>query len=387
MRLGGIGNRLAPEIEQRTGFETRVDDPRPRAARRHAHRVRPRPRDPLRPRGDRRGRTTATSGRWSRCSGTDIVRVPIDDAVERAQDRRRPACRRGRASSSDDADVGRRRWALPLDDLIALLELEPLEVNLFRGVEPDEDRQRVFGGQVAGQALVAAGRTVDADRPVHSLHAYFLRPGRPDGPDHLRGRPHPRRHELHDPARRRDPARPARSSTSRRRSRSSRTGPTTTTPMPDVPAPEELPTFQERLEPYLDRFGAGHGRLARARAADRLSGRSRIRSWIDPAPREPTQDVWIQANGTLPDDPLLHACVVAYASDLTLLDTAMLPHAIGSRRRVPDREPRPRDVVPPPVPRRRVAAVPPDEPVGVGRARARARATSSRTRRQRSRSP
>src|ERR1022692_3132946 len=69
-----------------------------------------------------------------------------------------------------------------LDDLLDLLELEPLEVNLFRGVSPDEDRQRVFGGQVAAQALVAAGRTVDADRLVHSLHAYFLRPGDPTIP-------------------------------------------------------------------------------------------------------------------------------------------------------------------------------------------------------------
>ena len=69
-----------------------------------------------------------------------------------------------------------------LDDLIALLELEPLEVNLFRGVSPDEDRQRVFGGQVAAQALVAAGRTVEPDRRVHSLHAYFLRPGDPNVP-------------------------------------------------------------------------------------------------------------------------------------------------------------------------------------------------------------
>src|SRR5437588_12766237 len=69
-----------------------------------------------------------------------------------------------------------------LDDLIDLLELEPLEVNLFRGLSPDEDRQRVFGGQVAGQALIAAGRTVDPSRVVHSLHAYFLRPGDPRVP-------------------------------------------------------------------------------------------------------------------------------------------------------------------------------------------------------------
>src|SRR5262245_3691450 len=66
-----------------------------------------------------------------------------------------------------------------LDEMLAILEIETLELNLFRGVSPDEDRQRVFGGQVAGQALVAAGRTVESTHHVHSLHAYFLRPGDP----------------------------------------------------------------------------------------------------------------------------------------------------------------------------------------------------------------
>ena len=71
----------------------------------------------------------------------------------------------------------------PLDDLIKLLDLEVIEVNIFRGVSPDENRQRVFGGQVAGQALIAASRTVDdKTRHVHSLHAYFLRPGDPTVP-------------------------------------------------------------------------------------------------------------------------------------------------------------------------------------------------------------
>ena len=69
-----------------------------------------------------------------------------------------------------------------LDELLDILDLEPIEVNIFRGRSPDEQRQRVFGGQVAGQALVAAGRTVDPDRPVHSLHAYFIRPGDPNVP-------------------------------------------------------------------------------------------------------------------------------------------------------------------------------------------------------------
>ena len=69
-----------------------------------------------------------------------------------------------------------------LDDLLDLLDLEQIEVNIFRGRSPEERVQRVFGGQVAGQALVAAGRTVPADRPVHSLHAYFIRPGDPAVP-------------------------------------------------------------------------------------------------------------------------------------------------------------------------------------------------------------
>src|ERR1044072_1958541 len=69
-----------------------------------------------------------------------------------------------------------------LDDLVDMLDLEDLEVNLFRGVSIEEGRTRVFGGQVLAQALVAAGRTVDVDIPVHSLHAYFLRPGGPDVP-------------------------------------------------------------------------------------------------------------------------------------------------------------------------------------------------------------
>ena len=71
--------------------------------------------------------------------------------------------------------------SLDLDFLVDLLDLEPIEVNIFRGVSPDEDRQRVFGGQVAAQSLTAAGRTVDSGRP-HSLHAYFLRPGDPTIP-------------------------------------------------------------------------------------------------------------------------------------------------------------------------------------------------------------
>lgn len=96
-----------------------------------------------------------------------------------------------------------------LDELVGLLDLEAIEVNIFRGISPDENRQRVFGGQVAGQALVAAARTIDErGRLVHSLHAYFLRPGDPNVPilyevDRIRDGL-----EFFDPSRRRHPARP-----------------------------------------------------------------------------------------------------------------------------------------------------------------------------------
>src|SRR5256884_6466431 len=140
-----------------------------------------------------------------------------------------------------------------LDELITLLELEALEVNLFRGVSPDEDRQRVFGGQVAGQALVAAGRTVDPTRMVHSLHAYFLRPGDPRVPI------------VYDVDRIRD----GRSFTTRRvvaiqHGRAifnlsaslhiDESGPDHQLPMPDVPDPESLPTSRARMPPYADKF-------------------------------------------------------------------------------------------------------------------------------------
>src|SRR5256886_8912598 len=141
-----------------------------------------------------------------------------------------------------------------LDDLLDILDLEPIEVNIFRGRSPDEARQRAFGGQVAGQALVAAGRTVDPDRPVHSLHAYFLRPGDPTVPI------------LYEVDRIRD----GRSFTTRRAIaiqhgqaifnlaasfHIEEPGPEHQVPMPDVPDPESLPTFRERMEPYKEFLG------------------------------------------------------------------------------------------------------------------------------------
>jgi acyl-CoA thioesterase-2 len=210
-----------------------------------------------------------------------------------------------------------------LDLLVELLDLEAIEVNIFRGVSPDEHRQRVFGGQVAGQALVAAGRTVDPDRRVHSLHAYFLRPGDPTVPI------------LYDVDRIRD----GKSFTTRRvvaiqHGRAifnlaasfhvTEDGPEHQIEPPDVPGPDELPTMQQRMEPYRDRLGDWYDR-----------GHPIDMRYVTPTPIEreweklpPRQHVWIRADGALPDDPLLHACVVAYASDFTLLDTTVLAHGL-----------------------------------------------------------
>ncbi len=208
-----------------------------------------------------------------------------------------------------------------LDALIELLDLETIEVNIFRGVSPDEERQRVFGGQVAGQALIAAGRTVEHGWPVHSLHAYFLRPGDPNRPI------------LYDVDRIRD----GRSFTTRRvvaiqhgraifnlsaSFHRDEPGPDHQLAMPQVPDPESLRTLKERLAPWKDKLGDWYHR---PRPID-------LR-YVTPSPFERTggtpdakQQVWIRADGRLPDDPLLHACVVAYASDLTLLDTTTVPH-------------------------------------------------------------
>ncbi len=211
-----------------------------------------------------------------------------------------------------------------LDELVNLLDLEAIEVNLFRGVSPDENRQRVFGGQVAGQALVAATRTVPPDRHVHSLHAYFLRPGDPNVPI------------LYEVDRIRD----GRSFTTRRvvaiqhgkaifnlqtSFHIAESGLDYQVPMPlNVPAAETLPDFKTRMAPFKDRMGEMYDR---PRPIDlRHLG-------TDPFSRNGQtaldQQVWLRADGTLPDDPTLHACIVTYASDMTLLDTTILPFGLS----------------------------------------------------------
>jgi acyl-CoA thioesterase II len=210
-----------------------------------------------------------------------------------------------------------------LDTLVAVLDLEPIEVNIFRGLSPEENRQRTFGGQVAGQALVAAARTVEPERMVHSLHAYFLRPGNPARPI------------LYEVDRIRD----GRSFTTRRvvAVQNGRAifnlqasfkafepgGADHQLPMPDAPPPTSLPTFGERMAPLADRYPEW---VNRPRPFD-LRFVSPPNRALEPG-RAARQQVWLRADGRLPDDPMLHACAVAYASDMTLLDSIMLPHQI-----------------------------------------------------------
>ena len=211
----------------------------------------------------------------------------------------------------------------PLDRVVDLLDLEQIEVDIFRGKQPEESGQRVFGGQVAGQALVAAGRTVPDDRPVHSLHAYFLRPGDPSVPI------------VYEVDRIRD----GRSFTTRRvvaiqhgkaiftmstSFQTMETGLDHAAPMPEVPDPESLPNLAEVLAPYAHEPDTAW--IARPRPIDIRYVGDPPRIAKETGNREPRSDVWMKADGTLPDDPLLHVCLVAFASDMTLLDSTLRAH-------------------------------------------------------------
>ncbi len=215
--------------------------------------------------------------------------------------------------------------AKALDRLIDLLDLEQIEANIFRGRSPDERRQRVFGGQVAGQALVAAGRTVPVDRPVHSLHAYFIRPGDPAVPIVYLV----------------DRVRDGRSFTTRRVSavqhgrtiftlsasfHQSEPGPVHADPMPDVPPPEMVERTSDRLARLL---GPLPPQMAQSPIDLRSVGPLSVEAERDPSLRTTRNLVWLRVDGDLPDDPLLHVCLMTYASDMTLLDSVLLGHGLS----------------------------------------------------------
>jgi acyl-CoA thioesterase-2 len=209
------------------------------------------------------------------------------------------------------------------ESLMDLLDLERIEDDLFRGASPDTDVQRVFGGQVLGQALTAATATVEADRSVHSLHAYFLLPGDPAAPIV---------YEV-------DRSRTGRSFSTRRvvarqhgrnifvmsaSYQVPETGLDHADARPEAPDPESLPAIPR--EPAEDGEDALWNILYRRWTAFDIR---RV-----PATGPERRQVWLRTSAPLPDDPHLHTAVLAYVSDLTLLSTTLIRHRLLPHKEV-----------------------------------------------------
>jgi len=214
-----------------------------------------------------------------------------------------------------------------VDHLLSLLDLEPLEVNIYRGQNRDIGTGRVFGGQVFAQALVAARRTVDGAREAHSVHGYFILPGDLKAPivyfvDRLRD----------------GTSFTTRRVTAIQHGRAifnlsasfhvDETGVEHQTPMPAVPAADGLTTELELIKNMASRIPAPlRSVLTQERPID-------FRPVVpldpfDPKPLVPVRHVWFKSYGALPDAPILHQAVLAYASDHGLLGTALLPHGLS----------------------------------------------------------
>jgi acyl-CoA thioesterase-2 len=216
----------------------------------------------------------------------------------------------------------------PIDALVATLSLEPVEVNLFLGRTPDDEfsRDRIFGGQVIAQALMAAYRTVEG-RACHSLQSYFIRPGDPKAP------------VLYSVERSRD----GRSFTTRRviaiqhgeqifnlaaSFHVPETGYEHQTPLPAAPDPETVPTDQQRMAAYVHLMPkADADRVTRDRAID--VRRVDPNNPAKPEKKPPHQQVWFRATGPVGDDVAINQCLLAYATDMSLLDTCARPHGVS----------------------------------------------------------
>jgi acyl-CoA thioesterase-2 len=213
-----------------------------------------------------------------------------------------------------------------VQEVLDILDLEPLEVNLFRGRSPQSRWQRVFGGQVIGQALVAACRTVEdvTARPPHSLHAYFLLGGDPKVPI------------IYEVDRIRD----GKSFTTRnvkaiQHGRAifsmsvsfhlSEPGLAHQVKMPDVPKPDALPSEAEIKERILPLMPEPVRRYYERERPIELRPVEYSR-YLGEKSEDGRFNVWIRATGQLPDEPAIHQCVLAYASDMMLLDAALIPH-------------------------------------------------------------
>lgn len=211
-----------------------------------------------------------------------------------------------------------------MEQLLSTLDLEAIEVNLFRGTSPDVGWQRVFGGQVVAQAAMAAQRTVDADRHIHSLHAYFMRPGDPSVPI------------LYQVERLRDGG-----SFATRRVLAIQHGQAIFSmsasfqidepgydhqiAMPERPAPEELLGEQEIKEKYLVHAPTPVRKYWEQPRPIEIRPVS-LMHYFSSTKLDPQQDVWVRATGPVPDDRHYQAAVLAYLSDMTLLDGALFAH-------------------------------------------------------------
>ena len=217
--------------------------------------------------------------------------------------------------------------AFTLDDLHGLLDLEYIEHNIFRARSIDIGSGMVFGGQALAQSLVAARRTVEGDRPAHSMHGYFILPGDVDAPI------------VYEVDRLRD----GKSFTTRRivaiqhgraifnmaaSFQTAEEGMEHQADMPDVPGPEALPRELELARAVEDRIPEAvrsfytRERPIEFRPVDPVDP-------FDPAPKPPAHHVWFRARGALPDDGGTHRSVLAYASDYGLLSTALRPHGLS----------------------------------------------------------
>ena len=215
-----------------------------------------------------------------------------------------------------------------LDDLVRLLDLERLEMNLFRGESRDIGSPQVFGGQVLGQALMAACRTVPPERRVHSLHSYFLRRGDFDAPI------------VYEVDRSRDGA----SFTSRRvvaiqhgqqifhlsaSFQVEEAGPDYQVAAPNVAPPEELSDLTTTMRQRLDEMPEQRRRFWER---DRPFEFRQVEGIATGAPQPGVRHVWLRLAGACHGDDTLHRCLLAYVSDYNLLETATLPHGISYHR-------------------------------------------------------
>ena len=214
-----------------------------------------------------------------------------------------------------------------LDELSALLKLEVIEQGIYRGQSQDLGYKTLFGGQVMGQALSAAQETIAANRFVHSLHSYFLRPGDASLP------------VVYEVENIRDGL-----SFSTRRVQAVQNGKTIfymtasfqqteagfdhQDTMPDVADPEDLPSFTDYIKANQDSIPkALHDKFLAEKPIDIRPVQQY--NWLQPTPTDSASQMWIKANGDLPDDLGIHTYMLAYTSDFHFLPTALLPHGVS----------------------------------------------------------